>query len=301
MAKPDDPDKPNPNDSALDPARDWILRIDAGSVASSPGDFPLLNDEEGSGAESASGEQSNVDDVSLSQPLRPSPDSVTNEFQPGSKDEDELDFSLRLDPMEASEERTRSQRPRFPKTGEQIAGFRIVRELGRGAFARVYLAEQIGLAHRPVALKVATYGNGDESQLLARLQHAHIVPILSEHEDPETGLHLLCMPYFGGANLAQVLEAAGRRGESPSRSQHPTHSTGGSLVAALDQVGGGLPATSTSPISGRSGRAPTHRPSSMSSSTRSNQYMAREGLVALQVHRGPKMEVYFRNLRLKRL
>jgi len=29
--------------------------------------------------------------------------------------------------------------------------------------------------------------------------------------------------------------------------------------------------------------------------------MAREGLVALQVHRGPKMEVYFRNLRLKRL
>ncbi len=42
-----------------------------------------------------------------------------------------------------------------------------------------------------------------------RLQHTHIVPVHSVCDDPKTGLRVLCMPYFGGANLAQVLDAAG--------------------------------------------------------------------------------------------
>jgi serine/threonine protein kinase/tetratricopeptide (TPR) repeat protein len=108
-----------------------------------------------------------------------------------------------------------------------IGGFRIVGELGRGAFARVYLAEQTDLANRLVALKVSR-AEGEEPQLLARLQHTHIVPIHSVHDDHETGLRLMCMPYLGGANLAQVLEAAGG---------DPAERKGGrSLVAALDEV-----------------------------------------------------------------
>ena len=96
----------------------------------------------------------------------------------------------------------------LPPPGDELAGFRILQELGRGAFARVYLAEEIHLGGRLVAIKVSR-PEGEEPQILARLQHTHIVPVHSVCDDPETGLRVLCMPYFGGANLAQVLDAAG--------------------------------------------------------------------------------------------
>jgi serine/threonine protein kinase/predicted Zn-dependent protease len=91
----------------------------------------------------------------------------------------------------------------LPETGQTIAGFRLVEELGRGAFARVFLAEERQLADRPVALKVARNGSR-EPNTLARLQHTHIVPIYSYRSDPATGLHLLCMPYLGGVTLAEL-------------------------------------------------------------------------------------------------
>jgi serine/threonine protein kinase/tetratricopeptide (TPR) repeat protein len=115
----------------------------------------------------------------------------------------------------------------LPQPGDEFAGFRILVELGRGAFAHVYLAEEINLGRRPVAIKVSR-PDGDEPQILARLQHTHIVPVHSVCDDPKTGLRVLCMPYFGGANLAQVLEASG--------GLIPTHHNGRSLVEALDQV-----------------------------------------------------------------
>ncbi|WP_169974726.1 protein kinase domain-containing protein [Tautonia rosea] len=92
----------------------------------------------------------------------------------------------------------------FPEAGETIGGFRLAEELGRGSFARVYLAHERLLADRPVALKVATTGSR-EPQTLARLQHTHIVPVHSYRVDPVTGLHLLCMPFFGRTTLADVL------------------------------------------------------------------------------------------------
>src|SRR5271157_1432567 len=93
---------------------------------------------------------------------------------------------------------------RLPEAGQTIAGFRLVEELGRGAFARVYLAEEQHLADRPVALKVTRTGSR-EPQTLARLQHTHIVPVYSYQTDPATGLHLLCMPYLGRITLLQIL------------------------------------------------------------------------------------------------
>ncbi len=93
----------------------------------------------------------------------------------------------------------RSRRP-----AQTIAGFRLVEELGRGAFARVFLAEEQHLADRPVALKVTRTGSR-EPQTLARLQHTHIVPVYSYRTDPATGLHLLCMPYLGRVTLSQIL------------------------------------------------------------------------------------------------
>ncbi len=127
----------------------------------------------------------------------------------------------------------------FPEAGQTIAGFSLVEELGRGAFARVFLARERELADRPVALKVTRRGSR-EPQTLARLQHTHIVPVHSYRIDRATGLHLLCMPYFGRTTLARVLADAHKRDAR----------TGAALVAALDRLepkGG--------PVGGSSGRA----------------------------------------------
>src|SRR5581483_8940561 len=94
---------------------------------------------------------------------------------------------------------------RLPEVGEHLFGFRLCGELGRGAFARVYLAEQADLAGRPVVLKVSAI-DGDEPQTLAQLQHTNIVPIYSVHEDAAAGVRAVCMPYFGGASLSAVLQ-----------------------------------------------------------------------------------------------
>jgi eukaryotic-like serine/threonine-protein kinase len=94
----------------------------------------------------------------------------------------------------------------FPEPGETFAGFRLVRELGRGAFGRVFLAEQSELADRRVALKIAPRLAG-EVRTLARLQHTNIVPVYSAHRSPP--LTALCMPYFGATTLAAVLADQG--------------------------------------------------------------------------------------------
>ncbi len=130
--------------------------------------------------------------------------------------------------------RTRSKHD-LPRAGDVLAGFRILHELGRGAFARVYLAEEIRLGRRLVAIKVSR-AEGDEPRILARLQHTNIVPVHSAYDDPETGLRVLCMPFFGGANLAQVLDAAG--GLSCAGA------AGRSLVEALDRISRLLPSAS---------------------------------------------------------
>jgi serine/threonine protein kinase/tetratricopeptide (TPR) repeat protein len=158
---------------------------------------------------------------------------------------------------------------RFPRLGATLAGFTIVSELGRGAFGRVYLATQADLADRAVALKVSK-ALGDEPRNLARLQHTHIMPIHSVHDDPETGLRLMCMPYVGGANLAQVLQSPGAR--------LPSQATGRSLVEALDRVGGAAP--DAGPVTRTRSRATSRRSSarSTSDSPRSLGHAATRGL-----------------------
>ena len=94
---------------------------------------------------------------------------------------------------------------RLPEIGDTLFGFHLRYPLGRGAFARVFLAEQSDLAGRPVVLKVSAI-EGTEPQTLAQLQHTNIVPIYSAHEDPRAGLRAVCMPYFGGASLSSILQ-----------------------------------------------------------------------------------------------
>ncbi len=113
----------------------------------------------------------------------------------------------------------------FPESGQTMAGFHLREELGRGSFARVFLAEERQLADRPVALKVSRSGSR-EPQTLARLQHTHIVPVHSSRVDPATGLHLLCMPYFGRVTLERLLDEPGAK----------TAATGADVLAALDRL-----------------------------------------------------------------
>jgi serine/threonine protein kinase/Tfp pilus assembly protein PilF len=91
----------------------------------------------------------------------------------------------------------------LPEAGTTFLGFKLVEELGKGAFGRVFLAHQDDLASRPVALKVACDIVG-ESQTLAQLQHTNIVPIYSFHRVGR--MQAVCMPYFGRTTLAQVLQ-----------------------------------------------------------------------------------------------
>jgi serine/threonine protein kinase/Tfp pilus assembly protein PilF len=95
--------------------------------------------------------------------------------------------------------------PRFPAEGESLGDFHLLAELGRGLHGRVFLATQSALADRPVVLKL-TPRAGREHLSLARLQHTHILPLLFVEEDAAAGLLILCMPYFGGASLAQLLD-----------------------------------------------------------------------------------------------
>jgi len=113
----------------------------------------------------------------------------------------------------------------FPEAGQTIAGFFLVEELGRGSFARVFLAKERQLADRPVALKVTRRGSR-EPQTLARLQHTHIVPVHSHRIDTTSGLHLLCMPYFGRITLARIL----------ADPQVQVPDAGAALAGALDRL-----------------------------------------------------------------
>ncbi len=100
----------------------------------------------------------------------------------------------------------------FPQPGGGFLNFQLIRELGRGAFARVYLAQQIGLADRPVVLKVGLDLWG-EVQTLAQLQHSNVVPLYSVHHTRH--FQVVCMPYLGSTTLDDVIWALIRRGRLP--------------------------------------------------------------------------------------
>src|SRR5262249_22252814 len=70
----------------------------------------------------------------------------------------------------------------FPETGKDFMGFSLLRELGRGTFACVYLAAEPALGNRLVAVKVSQHRNL-EADILGRLTHRNIVPIHSVNKD----------------------------------------------------------------------------------------------------------------------
>ncbi len=92
----------------------------------------------------------------------------------------------------------------FPRVGDRFGDFKLEKELGRGSFGLVFLAEQISL-NRKVALKI-TPNLGEEGRTMAPLEHEHIVRIFSEGVEPNTQLRYLCMQWIQGPSLDQILE-----------------------------------------------------------------------------------------------
>ncbi|MGA2033870.1 MAG: serine/threonine-protein kinase [Thermoguttaceae bacterium] len=104
----------------------------------------------------------------------------------------------------------------WPRVGDCFLGFFLTAELGRGAFGRVYLAQESALGKREVALKLAP-GGGEEANLLGKLRHPNIVPVYSVQQDEITGLAAFCMPYMGRVTLADVLDGVFETATPPQR------------------------------------------------------------------------------------
>jgi serine/threonine protein kinase len=129
-----------------------------------------------------------------------------------------------------------------------IAGrYRIVKPLGRGAFARTFLAQDEQGA-RPVALKVLDPAQAAdlkafelfqrEAMVLRSLRH-HGVPEVFEavraEWTPGASVHLLVMEYVEGESLAAIIES-GRRMDRPQVMHYFAE-----LIGVLDYLHGRVP------------------------------------------------------------
>src|SRR5438270_48897 len=90
----------------------------------------------------------------------------------------------------------------LPKVGEQFLNFRLEAELGRGSFGRDFIARDLDLAERPVALKLTADGS-DRGQTLAQLWHPHLEPLIERRRHGP--LQAVVMPYQGRTTLADVI------------------------------------------------------------------------------------------------
>src|SRR6266496_6798466 len=98
---------------------------------------------------------------------------------------------------------------RVGREGQQLGNYRLLRLLGRGGFAAVYLGEHIHLnSHAAVKLLHTRLPDEDaqqflhEAQLLARLAHPHIVRILDFAI--QDGTPFLVMEYAPGGTLRSL-------------------------------------------------------------------------------------------------
>jgi serine/threonine protein kinase/WD40 repeat protein len=112
------------------------------------------------------------------------------------------------------------------ESGRRIAGYRVVRELGRGGMGTVYEAVHVGL-DRPVALKVLGIHAApdssarrrflNEARTAAGLHHTHIVPVFDVGQ--VGGLCYYAMQRIEGSGLDRVLRHLRRTRAHGARGQ----------------------------------------------------------------------------------
>jgi serine/threonine protein kinase len=99
------------------------------------------------------------------------------------------------------------------RIGQQLGTYRLLRVLGEGGFATVYLGEHVHLGTL-AALKLLhlSFSPEDseafrkEAQLIARLEHPHIVRVLDY--DVQAGTPFLVMSFAPGGTLRTVHPSA---------------------------------------------------------------------------------------------
>jgi serine/threonine-protein kinase len=106
--------------------------------------------------------------------------------------------------------------PESDLSGRTLGDFKLLRRLGRGAMAEVYLAEQPKL-RRQVALKVLKGGLASDATYVARFQneamaaaalvHANIVQIYEVGQSD--GVHFIAQEYVAGLNLREWISRHG--------------------------------------------------------------------------------------------
>ncbi len=106
----------------------------------------------------------------------------------------------------------------WPAAGEVFADFLLVEELGRGAFARAFLALEGSMSDRPVVVKIAREA-GAEAGTLAQLRHTNIVPVHSTKRDDVSGFTALCMPFYGRATLHDLIQGLLASGPMPTNAR----------------------------------------------------------------------------------
>lgn len=132
------------------------------------------------------------------------------------------------------EERFSTEEIRWPVAGEKFLDYDLKLELGKGAFARVFLATESKLGGRLVAVKIARHGAA-EADVLGRIKHPNIVPVHSVHEDQASGLTAVCMPYVGRATLCDVLDKAFGSSATADRQTHPLAPTDARVILEAAQ------------------------------------------------------------------
>lgn len=98
-------------------------------------------------------------------------------------------------------------------SGITIKGYELLERIGAGGFGAVYRAYQTTVS-REVAIKIILPGHANkpdfirrfesEAQIIARLEHMHIVPLIDFWRDPD-GAYLV-MRYFRGGSLHDALQ-----------------------------------------------------------------------------------------------
>ena len=100
------------------------------------------------------------------------------------------------------------------RRSSQLPGYQLVRLLGKGAMAKVYLAKQVSL-NRDVAVKVLPKARSNDTDFVdrfykegraaARLAHPNIVQAIDVGSNPEN-IHYFVMEYVEGATLYDMMQ-----------------------------------------------------------------------------------------------
>ena len=125
---------------------------------------------------------------------------------------------------------------KFPLPGDEVNGYTLIEEIGRGAFSRVFLARDGHVGGRQVVVKT-TYHACAEIELLGPMSHPHLPRIFYCQRDPETGVTTICMDWVGQRTLNDLIAELHLPEPGESQSASRTVST---AVRVIGQVADGL-------------------------------------------------------------